>query len=113
MTRAAFVAIPLALALVVSACRGWHVAQVDPRGEHGDARPVHQRCDAAPPLLVPTPLPTAAPDLDGPPCSAADTELIPDSGNGAGGHSVWYIRVVNRSNGVCVLGGLPIATAGC
>lgn len=109
MPRAFCAATLLALALLVTACRSGTPQQSTPPASA--PMPVPWTAEAAPPFVVPTPLPTSTPDLEGPTCSASDMELVSGGGNGAGGRTIAHIRVINRSQGPCVLSGLPVVRA--
>jgi uncharacterized protein DUF4232 len=68
--------------------------------------------DAAPPSYQPPAMSTPPPlPADARPCGAADVVTSLDPNNGAGGHSVSYVRFRNASRSTCLLAGYPKVTA--
>jgi hypothetical protein len=72
-----------------------------------DESAVPWTADPAPPLVVATPLSMAAPDLNGPPCSASDVEITFGPGNGGGGTVLQFVAITNTSPDDCILDGYP------
>ena len=66
---------------------------------------------APPPYWPPTTSTPPVPPSNARPCSAADVSVAVDSQNGAGGHSVTWLRFRNRSSSTCLLAGYPTVTA--
>lgn len=63
------------------------------------------------PPPVPGPPPPPPRPVDARPCAAQDVAARVDGPNGAGGHSVRYLRFRNISSSTCVLKGYPRVTA--
>lgn len=66
---------------------------------------------APPPYWPPTTSTPPVPPSNARPCSAADVSVAVDSRNGAGGHSVTWLRFRNRGNTTCLLAGYPTVIA--
>src|SRR5689334_18847307 len=64
--------------------------------------------DAAPPPYQPPAMSTPPPlPADARPCRAADVSISLEPRNGAGGHTVSYVRFRNVSQSTCLLAGYP------
>lgn len=64
-----------------------------------------------PPYVTPTPLPTAPPPTDAPPCRSAHLSLAYVGENGAGGHVLIAIAFKNTGAAPCLLSGVPRVVA--
>lgn len=100
----------IGLAAVSTSCAGSGVAHVAARQVASASRAVPWVGQPGGPYEAPATRPQPRRATNARPCAAGDVSARMASGNGAGGHSVRYVRFRNRSATVCVLKGYPNVT---